>query len=253
LFALLPEFGLMTVRGLWRAIALMGVVALVASTGTRAQDSADLAALRAQVSQLFDEGKYADAVPIAERYVASTRKMHGEEHTEFATAIDWLANVYKAQGRYHEAEPLYERALAIREKAFGAENPEVAQTLNNLAELYLTQGRYAEAEPLNKRSLAIRENALGVAGAENLTNLRREALAAAQQGDLKTAEQKAQRYRDLARESKSENSDEFCDARTADCWHGRYAGRSDGGGREQHKESNSNLRKVQAFRHAADE
>jgi tetratricopeptide (TPR) repeat protein len=56
---------------------------------------------------------------MAERYVALARQKHGEEHTEFATAISWLAFVYDAQGRYAEAASLYKRALLITEKAFG--------------------------------------------------------------------------------------------------------------------------------------
>ena len=76
-----------------------------------------------QVSRLHSQGKYAEAVPLAERYVALARQKHGEEHTEFATAISWLAGLYRAQGRYAEAEPLYKRALAIREKALGPDHP----------------------------------------------------------------------------------------------------------------------------------
>jgi hypothetical protein len=39
--------------------------------------------------------------------------IYGDKDTKYATAIAWLAKVYKAQGRYAEAEPLYEPALAI--------------------------------------------------------------------------------------------------------------------------------------------
>jgi tetratricopeptide (TPR) repeat protein len=150
------------------AVACVLLVAITANSvraqsadPAQVQAADDLAALRAQVSQLFEQGKYADAVPIAERYVDSARQMRGEEHTEFATAIDWLANVYRARGRYPEAEPLYKRSLVIREKVRGPEHSEVGQSLNALAWLYLMQGHYAEAKPLFKRSLAIREWALG--------------------------------------------------------------------------------------------
>jgi tetratricopeptide (TPR) repeat protein/CHAT domain-containing protein len=155
----------MTVQRLWRAIAIMGLVAVVASTGptgTQAQGADDLAALRTQVRQLYNEGKYAAAIPIAERYVALARQKHGEDHIEFATAISWLAGLYEhGQGRYAEAEALLKRAIAINEKVLGRDHPDVADALNNLAVLYRVQGRYADAEPLYKRSLAIREKALG--------------------------------------------------------------------------------------------
>src|SRR5262245_31671452 len=110
----------------WRWIALITFVALLATTGVmhaRAQSADELAALRAQVSRLSSQGKYAEAIPLAERYAALARQKHGEDHTEYATAISWLASVYKDQGRYAEAEPLHKRALAIREKALGPDHP----------------------------------------------------------------------------------------------------------------------------------
>jgi tetratricopeptide (TPR) repeat protein len=154
----------MVARRVWGAVALIAFVALIASggpIGAQAQGGDDLAALRAEVIQHYSQGKYADAIPIAERYVVSARQKHGEEHEEFATAISWLANVYQAEGRYAEAEPLIKRAIAIYEKALGPEHPEVAIALNNLAELYRAEGRYPKAEPLYKRALTILEKALG--------------------------------------------------------------------------------------------
>jgi hypothetical protein len=64
------------------------------------------ARLTQQVSGLYSQGKYADAIPIAARYVAVARQKHGEAHTEYAAAIAWLAYLYQAQGRYTEAEPM---------------------------------------------------------------------------------------------------------------------------------------------------
>jgi tetratricopeptide (TPR) repeat protein len=77
------------------------------------------------------------------------RQKHGEAHTAFATAIAWLAQLYRAQGRYAEAEPLMKRALAANETALGPDHLTVGSRLDNLAQLYRDQGRYAEAEPLS--------------------------------------------------------------------------------------------------------
>ena len=151
-------------RWLRRGVALIVLATLLTTAGSmraQAQSDDDLAALRGQVSRLHSQGKSAEAIPLAERYVALASQKHGEEHTEFATANAWLAFVYQAQGRYAEAEPLYKRSLAITEKALGPDHPDVGTALNNLAVLYRDQGRYAEAEPLYKRSLAIYEKALG--------------------------------------------------------------------------------------------
>src|SRR6516162_5242464 len=154
----------MTVQLVSRAVVVIALLMLTGSNWSReahAQGANEFASLRTQVSQLFSQGKYAEAAPIAERYVALARQKHGDNHTEYAAAIGWLANVYQAQGRYAEAEPLYKRSLAIREKALGPEHPDVATALNNLAQLYRALSRYAEAEPLYKRALAIYEKVFG--------------------------------------------------------------------------------------------
>jgi CHAT domain-containing protein/tetratricopeptide (TPR) repeat protein len=153
----------MTTQLVSRAVVVVALLTLTASNSpreARAQGANELASLSTQVSQLYSQGKFAEAAPIAERYVALARQKHGDNHTEYAASIAWLAYVYQAQGRYAEAEPLYKRALTIDEKALGPEHPAVATDLNNLAALYQAQSRYAEVEPLYKRSLAIREKAL---------------------------------------------------------------------------------------------
>jgi tetratricopeptide (TPR) repeat protein/CHAT domain-containing protein len=152
------------VRSVLHAIVVFAILLLTASNWpreARAQSADALDSLRTQVNQLYSQGKYAQAAPIAERYVAWARQRHGEDHIEYATSVARLADVYKAQGRYSEAEPLYKRALAIDEKSLNPEHLDVARDLNNLAGLYNSQGRYAETESLYKRSLAIREKALG--------------------------------------------------------------------------------------------
>jgi hypothetical protein len=54
------------------------------------------------VSLLHSQRQYTEAVPLAERYVALARQLHGKEAVEFATAIGWLGQIYRAQNRYDE-------------------------------------------------------------------------------------------------------------------------------------------------------
>jgi tetratricopeptide (TPR) repeat protein len=117
--------------------------------------------LSKRVTELYREGKFAEAIPLAQQVLAIREKAFGPDHPAVAQALNNLAGLYKEQGRAAEAEPLVKRSLAIYEKALGPDHPDVAQALNNLAGLYKEQGRYAEAEPLVKRSLAIAEKALG--------------------------------------------------------------------------------------------
>jgi tetratricopeptide (TPR) repeat protein len=113
-------------------------------------------------SELYDQGRYQEALPFAEQALKLGEQEFGPDHPHTASFLINLAELYQAQGRYAEAEPLYKRALAIREKALGPEHPQVAENLNNLADLYRVQGKYAEAEPLQKRALAIREKPFGL-------------------------------------------------------------------------------------------
>src|SRR5215467_11538142 len=126
-----------------------------------AQGLTEAAALNQQVVQLYNQRRYSEAMPLAQRALAIQEKALGPNHPSVANLLNNLAFIYVNQGRYAEAEPLYKRSLAIREKALGPDHPDVAASLSNLAELYKDQGRYAGAEPLFKRSLTIREKALG--------------------------------------------------------------------------------------------
>jgi CHAT domain-containing protein/Tfp pilus assembly protein PilF len=114
-----------------------------------------------QVGQLVDQGRYADAVPLAQKALALRDAVLGPNHADVALSLNDLGELYDDQGLFSEAEPLFKLSLAIREKALGPEADDVALSLSDLAGVYAAEGRYAEAEPLYKRSLAIREKMLG--------------------------------------------------------------------------------------------
>ncbi|MBD2354903.1 tetratricopeptide repeat protein [Tolypothrix sp. FACHB-123] len=156
-----------------------------------AQQSAELAEakrLSQQVVQLYRQGKYSEAIPLAERALAIREKLLGKEHPDVATSLNNLAVLYESQGNYAKAEPLHLRSLAIREKVLGKEHPNVAESLNNLALLYELQGSYAKAEPLYLRSLAIREKVLGKEHPDVATSLNNLAGLYSSQGNYAKAE-----------------------------------------------------------------
>jgi hypothetical protein len=74
----------------WRTVRRLTAAGLmcgfVLSGAAHAQGSDDLARLRDEVSRLYGQGRFAEALPIAERYVALAQQKHGEEHAEFASA-----------------------------------------------------------------------------------------------------------------------------------------------------------------------
>ncbi|MCX5830995.1 MAG: tetratricopeptide repeat protein [Deltaproteobacteria bacterium] len=153
----LGDFDLFIRRG-WQVEASNQVRAWFADQG---QQWLKVIRLNQQVLDLYQQGKYAEALPIAQQALAICEKVFGAEHSIVATGIDNLAVLYNSQGRYAEAEPLYKRALAISEKILGPEHPNTATALDNMAKLYQKMGAYDKVEPLYRRSLAIREKTLG--------------------------------------------------------------------------------------------
>jgi CHAT domain-containing protein/Tfp pilus assembly protein PilF len=137
---------------------------LIAIRPANAQQNtaAEAERLYKQVVELSQQGRFAEALPLAQQLVEMVRMLSGEAHPAYATSLNSLADIYiKGQGKYAEGEPLLKKALEIYEKALGPDHPAVGTSLNNLAEVYRHQGRYAEAEPLYRRALAIGEKALG--------------------------------------------------------------------------------------------
>jgi CHAT domain-containing protein/Tfp pilus assembly protein PilF len=158
------------------AAVCLGAAPAEAQTGkgpvpARSPDMAEADRIDAQSDALFQAGKFAAALPLAQRVAALREKALGPDHVEVAEALNNLADVYRFNGDYSSAMPLYERALAIREKALGPEHVEVAATLNKLAGVYRSKGQYGPAEPLYVRALAIREKVLGPDHADVATSL----------------------------------------------------------------------------------
>src|SRR5438552_1240834 len=125
----------------WIVIVLFvcGLLFRLSGAATAKGQEAQLAEaqrLNQQALQLYDAGRYAEAIPPAERALAIQENTLGPEHPLLATTLNNLALSYKAKGDYAYAAPLFQRSLAIREKTLGLWHPSVATALNNLANLY---------------------------------------------------------------------------------------------------------------------
>jgi CHAT domain-containing protein/tetratricopeptide (TPR) repeat protein len=139
------------------AAAFLLAATMLPDGTTFAQSSTEADTLNAEALRLTQSGRYAEALPIAQRVLALREAASGPDHPSVAVALNGLAELYRLQGRMTEAERLHERSLAIRERALGVGHADVSQSLNGLALVYQAQGRLSDAEPLFKRSLAIRE------------------------------------------------------------------------------------------------
>lgn len=120
------------------------LTACVASPAWR-QPVEEATRLNSKALQLHQQGRYKEAIPLAQRSIAIYEKALGPEHPAVATSLTILALLYWTLGDYTQAEPLYKRSLTILEKTSGPENPSIATSLNSLAFLYLEAGRHEEA------------------------------------------------------------------------------------------------------------
>jgi CHAT domain-containing protein/Tfp pilus assembly protein PilF len=152
------------------AVLSTGLVFVPSNTSAQVQrapvsgqsgDLEEMKRLTEEIVKLRGQGKYNEAIPLAQRLMSIVEKSVGSDNTAFADSLVILADLYRSQGNYSAAEPLYKRSLDIYEKALDSNHPSVATSLGNLAKLYYSQGNYSAAEPLYKRSLSIFEKALG--------------------------------------------------------------------------------------------
>ena len=81
-----------------------------------AQDN-DPFVLAQQIAKLSQEGKYGEAIPIAEKLLSIDKRFFGPEHRETADDLNNLAFIYYLINDYAKAEPLYQQAIQIRENA----------------------------------------------------------------------------------------------------------------------------------------
>jgi tetratricopeptide (TPR) repeat protein len=93
----------------WRRSAgLLVVGALVllvlALLPVRAQEQPpELEAIYKRGLQLYQAGKYAEAIPVAEEYIAVAAAKFGEQHPHYASGLGALGTLYQALDRTGEA------------------------------------------------------------------------------------------------------------------------------------------------------
>jgi len=109
---------------------------------------------------LGNQGKYEEALAVAEEAMASIERTVGLHHLGAAAVLQLRANFLKDLGRLSEAEAAYQQIIANLEASVGSDHSVMATPLSNLALLYQQQGRAAEALPLARRALAIVEATL---------------------------------------------------------------------------------------------
>jgi len=143
------------VRPLRALLALLAALLGALAFGEAAAQPGDEQAMMRRYRELYDSGRYTEAVAEAQRLEARIRARAGPRSVDYALALFALGRAQLALGHYQDAERSYKGALEIRERALGPASPAVAESLSVLAEAYRRSGRYGDAEPLIKRALDI--------------------------------------------------------------------------------------------------
>ncbi|MHC5727353.1 MAG: CHAT domain-containing protein, partial [Nostoc sp.] len=84
------------------------------STAQSAQ-LAEAERLEQQTDKLYNEGKYSEAIPLAERALAIRKQILGEEHPDVATSLNNLAFLYWGQGDINQALEFFTQGLKVEE------------------------------------------------------------------------------------------------------------------------------------------
>ncbi len=127
--------------------------------------------LNEAIAQLYQQGRYAQAVPMAIQARDLICQELGADHPAYAQSLNDLGMLYQAIGNYTTAEPLLRQASGIWNTALGATHPDYAQSLNNLAALYYDMGNYTAAEPLYRQASDIWCSVLGTDHPDYATSL----------------------------------------------------------------------------------
>lgn len=149
-------------RGSWRAIVAASLLWIGLGAASLAQQPSqaidDIEALNLEAGRLSRDGRFAEAVPIAQRVLALAEARFAPNDPNLATALNNLAYMHFAQ-HSAEAVPLYLRLLSIYDSAPDRHaEAKVWDALVNLDALYRAQGRVADAEPFAARARTIERN-----------------------------------------------------------------------------------------------
>jgi CHAT domain-containing protein/tetratricopeptide (TPR) repeat protein len=135
------------------------------------RDFKSTAQLDARAFQFFRAGKYADAVPLAEKCCEIRKRVLGEAQPDYARNLLHLGLLYENLQDYARAEETFMQASEICKNTLGESHPDYAMSLHYLASLYRIKGDFARAEPLLRQSLKIRKTTLGEISADYAASL----------------------------------------------------------------------------------
>ena len=117
----------------------------------------DPKALEARIEELFQQQRFDEAIPLAERLFRLRQKTLGAEHQDTVESMGDLGVLLLETGDLVRAEPLLRLNLTLMEKVRGEQHPETANSLQNLAYLEQRLGHFRQALSYYERAMRIYE------------------------------------------------------------------------------------------------
>ena len=117
--------------------------------------------LSEQVVKLQDQGRIAEAVPLAQQAVRTAEATYGPADRHLGLSLNVLGVLLTDQEKFADAETSLQHALAIMNKVSGTESRDAATVMDNLGNLYRLEARYSEAEKLTQQALQIHAKVSG--------------------------------------------------------------------------------------------
>ena len=142
-------------------VSCKGVEQQSGSVVLKAEDHEQATVLLSKINKLNEQGKYAEAIPAAEKLLVIVEDEKGPNHQGVGLCLNVLGGLYNSFGDYEKAEVKLKRALEIYKKLGETDNPLYANSLGSLAKVYMSKSEYRQAEPFAQEALKIREQSQG--------------------------------------------------------------------------------------------
>ncbi len=113
------------------------------------------------VQRMVNEGRYTEALPLAQDVAQALAETLGEKHPLYAVTLHQIADLNRRLGEHSRAESLYLRALEIQKETVGENHPSYAAALNDLAGFYSECNEHQCAESLYSKALDVYRRAVG--------------------------------------------------------------------------------------------
>lgn len=117
-------------------------------------------ALNLQALQLYQYGKFQQALPLAREALRLREQFLSSHHLDVADSLQTLGVIQTSLVIFQEAWMSLEGALQIREQSLGLTHQAVAEVLTNLGRLHMEMSDFSRAEQVLLRALRIRQEQL---------------------------------------------------------------------------------------------